>query len=435
MLVRTVLLNVQRIVPLPTSVTLGFVMQHLENVSLDVRTAHLEIDVKSDALISTNIARCSTTVSGSPVCDECLFNFYKGSEKCLPCNYGCGLNFSFRLPRCRESDGYCNFGCEQGHYGFMCGLRCSACNNTCHRDTGICESCKYARYCGPTCKIYCNDCCAAQQCEQSCTCSVGCTSTTWGKRCERICNENCAKPFDFSKNICDRSNGSCLHGCEYNNVWGSQCQNHCSSNCVGQVCKQMSGNCTYGCNSTKVYGMDCVIACNKNCVNGTCFRNDGLCDNGCVEGTFGDRCHLSCSENCLGSSCNIKNGYCDFGCNEGYYGHTCQHQCSLGCLYKRCERDGACIMGCIPGWYGRQCSSVCSSKCLQSTCNREDGSCYEYFVNEDTDTIRQLTVVAVSGWLLFMVVAGALVGMVVRRKKNLCCHKKGKDDQEVEINR
>lgn len=73
MLVRTVLLNVQRIVPLPTSVTLGFVMQHLENVSLDVRTAHLEIDVKSDALISTNIAK---DVLLQSVAVQCVMSVY-----------------------------------------------------------------------------------------------------------------------------------------------------------------------------------------------------------------------------------------------------------------------------------------------------------------------------------------------------------------------
>ncbi|XP_060598734.1 multiple epidermal growth factor-like domains protein 10 isoform X1 [Ruditapes philippinarum] len=297
-------------------------------------------------------------------CKKCNRNFYMSAGKCLSCNYWCLVVPTSAEPICRPEDGYCNHGCRTGRYGFMCGERCSStCKDECNRETGTCFDCKYQSCCGPTCEIQCQDGCLLQQCNQSCHCVNGCTTTHWGERCLTVCNYNCIKPADPSKRVCNTSDGTCLLGCEGELFWGNQCNKVCPSYCVNDTCEQISGNCTEGCSSEAVYGWRCDTPCNKNCLGGTCERPDGYCDKGCNVGTYGIECNLSCSENCKNNTCNRQSGHCDNGCKDGNYGNQCENTCSTTCLNQRCDIvDGSCTDGCISGFeghnYGTETKSV-----------------------------------------------------------------------------
>ncbi|XP_060583894.1 multiple epidermal growth factor-like domains protein 10 [Ruditapes philippinarum] len=280
------------------------------------------------------------------VCKECPMNFYRSGGKCLSCNYWCLMNSSIPTATCRESDGYCNSGCKPGRYGFMCGNRCSStCKDRCDRSTGECSDCRFPSYCGPKCQIQCQDGCSLQQCNQSCSCTNGCTTTHWGEKCSNLCNANCNAPTDVSVAICDKINGTCLHGCKNNAYWGTQCQYSCSINCLNGTCYQLTGSCIGGCLIGQYYDDMCTRVCTTKCVNGTCDEN-GICDIGCIDGWYGKMCDKQCSEHCFDRVCNRSDGTCLNACQSGWYGHKCGQQCSDSCLDGTCDKaTGNCSNG------------------------------------------------------------------------------------------
>lgn len=122
--------------------------------------------------VDNNCKKCSTDKESRHVCDECIFNFYRGEKKCQECSYWCGHNLSSPLPTCRESDGYCNFGCKVGYYGDRCERACSqrCLDGECEQQTGIC--------------------------------SVGCVTGMFGG----LCNRPCSKCLQAT---CNRKDGTC----------------------------------------------------------------------------------------------------------------------------------------------------------------------------------------------------------------------------------
>ncbi|XP_053372529.1 multiple epidermal growth factor-like domains protein 10 [Mercenaria mercenaria] len=300
--------------------------------------------------------RCSAKDGNSGfVCNECSRNFYRVNGRCYGCNYFCIIKPGQPLPTCRERDGYCNFGCRPGRYGFICGRKCSpTCNDICQRETGSCiGGCGYPSYCGPTCEIECQDGCKLQQCNQSCDCVNGCNHYYWGNKCPNLCSGSCKVPADDSA-ICDSIDGTCLHGCKDTKHWGNKCIS-CSDGCLNITCEQKSGDCTEGCTKKTVYGGQCKVVCSDNCLNGTCERADGYC-NDCIEGNYGIQCENACHVNCINSTCDRVNGSCVYGCKTGTYGEKCNKDCSDKCFDLKCERvDGNCTDGCVSGYQGFHC--------------------------------------------------------------------------------
>ena len=147
-----------------------------------------------------------------------------------------------------------------------------------------------------------------------------------------------------SSPICDKINGSCIHGCRGNTTWGTHCQNNCSPNCLNETCDQMTGKCTAGCRNNRFYDDECTLRCNSNCLNGTCNKN-GICIAGCIDGWHGDMCDRQCNENCFENRCN-QTGTCLNKCKPGWYGKHCTHQCCHSCINGECvETTGNCSHG------------------------------------------------------------------------------------------
>ncbi|XP_053375822.1 multiple epidermal growth factor-like domains protein 10 isoform X2 [Mercenaria mercenaria] len=354
----------------------------------------------------SNCKRCTENDGNSGVvCNECSKNFYRGSGKCIQCSYWC-QKLPSPSPQCRENDGYCNYGCKNSRFGFKCGSRCSnTCESSCHRDSGKCDGCKYTSYCGPTCEIACQDGCALQQCNQSCDCIKGCNIDRWGRKCVNQCSENCFRPQDVDSRICNHSDGTCLYGCKNNKYWGDECDVSCSDGCLNGTCQQESGNCTVGCTSKTVHGLRCDTVCSENCLNGTCERADGYCDDGCNIGSYGERCDITCNRNCISGKCKRENGFCDNGCEAGNYGDQCDLGCSYKCLNNRCKRtDGNCTDGCISGYEGPFCEKV------------DEANIIYYYIEETSVVNKTLVGVAVSAWLLLLVV---LAVKVIRRRYHI----------------
>ncbi|XP_053372979.1 multiple epidermal growth factor-like domains protein 10 [Mercenaria mercenaria] len=332
------------------------------------------------------------------VCTRCFQNFYRDNGKCTPCNYWCMPNNADSLPVCNEQDGYCQFGCRPGRYGFHCGERCSnTCKDICDRESGVClTGCKYHGYCGPTCELMCSGGCMLKECNQSCTCLRGCSHKYWGEQCQQLCNSNCKIPSDSSINICDSVNGACLQGCSNSKFWGDKCQKTCPPGCVHGKCAQISGNCTEGCTGQESYGIHCGVNCNTNCMNGTCLR-DGYCNKGCVVGSHGDKCNLACSTNCFDNECGRANGHCSRGCGAGWHGETCNLQCNRTCLNHTCsQREAVCIYGCIEGYKGPHCG------------NEEMPFQVDYY---------KVIGILGSGWLAFLVVLIVLIVVLFKRHR------------------
>lgn len=186
----------------------------------------------------------------SIVCHQCADNYYRSGDDCVPCNTHCTQNTSSLQPVCRQTDGFCEFGCKTGYTGTTCMQSCSdACKEKeCDRFNGSCTmGCKLHVLRGPTCSETCSEGCDGRECNQSGTCLKGCLGGYWGSLCSVTCPENCFKPTEIDSRTCNETSGVCLHGCVNSTHWGNNCTDDCSATCLNQRCEFETSNCIDGC--------------------------------------------------------------------------------------------------------------------------------------------------------------------------------------------
>merc|ERR1719424_1753291 len=193
------------------------------------------------------------------------------------CNGFCGGDGS-----CDRDFGYC--ACVPGRYGPVCAKCPSDCDGKCDPDHGECEDCTTGKT-GPLCEADCPEHCSGGKCPQDAyeqqgkcdkrhdcrpVCAGGCEMGWHGSECKEECATNTAEKYG-----CTQEDGTSVQ-CKPDH-WGKKCDKVCPDNCdpVGLInCKQLVdesglGEC-YKCKGFNFHGLDCSQPCPENCQGGMC---------------------------------------------------------------------------------------------------------------------------------------------------------------------
>ncbi|CAL1539556.1 unnamed protein product, partial [Lymnaea stagnalis] len=98
--------------------------------------------------------------------------------------------------------------CDPGLWGWNCTVPCisSKClNNSCNKDTGICEVDCAPRYMDyPNCTVACFEHCVNDVCNvDTLECTEGCQKGWYGLKCTEECSKYCQEPG------CNETTGNC----------------------------------------------------------------------------------------------------------------------------------------------------------------------------------------------------------------------------------
>ena len=242
--------------------------------------------------------------------------------------------------------------CNEGYFGEVCELNCSANCKTkrCDIDNGSCK-CKVG-YAGNPC-TRCPSNCDFSGCNDDFYCKI-CNPGFYGDCCNKTCSEHC------EGNRCGKD-GRCK----------------CNVGYAGHPCKECPINCDIntGCNDTfhchtckqGFYDNFCNKTCSDHCLNKTCHRY-GRCVE-CDRGFYGDYCNLTCSTNCINGTCN-RDGSCN--CKKGFDGFgCCPEKCEGGCY----DTNFVCS-SCKEGYHGDFCTERCPDNC-KNGCTHDEGKCHK----------------------------------------------------------
>ena len=344
---------------------------------------------KCDRQCTSEIWRCTKCLQNpdySLICNDCTSGYYLKENKCTSCNANCAPG---RTPLCNSTTGFCNHGCRPGWFGDRCDTKCRVPNClTCATDSpDTCHTCLIGFYkmsegqcisCPENCK-------PGTTCDRSNgSCIEGCEDTWAGEQCTEKCPSGCLKCEQFDADFCT----TCKIG-----IYGTTCDRNCSTGCridsENQICNKSSGWCLYGCNEG-LWGNNCDSVCGSGCHNSVCNRTSAICLHGCRQTHFGSLCNATCGIHCRPSSngssdrtCNETSGMCLFACKTGYYGDSCEGTCSENCKDGSCFRNnGSCSSGCTDGFTGSTCmEGILSHSLCDPSCT--DVSYYNYLQEID----------------------------------------------------